>query len=172
MKFRIWKKSIYSKNCSDFPILNYFSNEEGRVSNDWTDTTDIDSYRFTAKKFVSSFPKEQSCSLKSNPWILQPFIDELTVDEEQLNLQANLYQKVSFKDTSYLDIWLKLWHVPKYKKLFENTISLLIQIPSTYLCESEFSSLSPIKSKKRNSIKKINHLMIGAGPALEVAGPN
>ena len=86
------------------------------------------------KNFVGSFSKEQSSSLKLNPWILQPFIDELTVDEELLDLRVDLCQKVAFKDTSYLDIWVKLWHIPEYRKRFEKTISLLIQIQSAYLC--------------------------------------
>ena len=107
------------------------------------------------ENFENYFPKEQSSYLEANTWVLQPFIDSPTEDEDLLDLRTDLSQKVLFEGTPYADFWVQLWHA-------EKAISLLIQSPSTYLCESGFSTLSQIKIKQRNSIEKINHLMRGA----------
>ena len=53
------------------------------------------------ENFESYFPKEQSCYQEANSWILQPFIDGPTEDEELLDLRTDLFQKVAFKDTPY-----------------------------------------------------------------------
>ena len=114
------------------------------------------------ENFENYFPKEQSFYVEANTWVLQPFIDSPTEDEDLLDLRTDLSQKVLFEGTPYADFWVQLWHVPQYKKLAEKAISLLIQSSSTYLCESGFSTLSQIKTKQRNSIEKIDHLMRGA----------
>ena len=114
------------------------------------------------ENFENYFPKEQSSYLEANTWVLQPFIDSPTEDEDLLDLRTDLSQKVLLEGTPYADFWVQLWHVPEYKKLAEKAISLLIQSPSTYLCESGFSTLSLITIKQRNSIEKIEHLMRGA----------
>ena len=114
------------------------------------------------ENFENYFPKEQSSYLEANTWVLQPFIDSPTEDEDLLDLRTDLSRKVLFEGTPYGDFWVQLWHVSEYKKLTEKAISLLIQSPSTYLCESGFSTLSQIKIKERKSIEKIDHLMWGA----------
>ena len=93
---------------------------------------------------------------------MQPSIDSPTKDEDLLDLRTDLSQKVLFEGTPYANFWVQLWHVSEYKKLAEKAISLLIQSPSTYLCESGFSTLSQIMTKERNSTEKINHFMWGA----------
>ena len=114
------------------------------------------------ENFENYSPKEHSFYLEANTWVLQPFIDSPTEDGDLLDLHTDPSQKVLFQGTQYANFWVHLWHVPEYKKLAEKAISLLIQSPSTYLCESGFSTSSQINTKQRNSIEKIDHLMQGA----------
>ena len=70
--------------------------------------------------------------------------------------------KALFKETPYTEFWVHLLNVPEYRKIAKKAISVLIQMPTTYLCESGFSLLCEIKSRKRNSITHIDPLMRGA----------
>ena len=49
----------------------------------------------------------------------------------------------------------------EYKAIAKKVISILIQMPTTYLCESVFSRLCEIKSRKTNSVTLIDPLMMG-----------
>ena len=93
---------------------------------------------------------------------MEPFIDESTEDEKLLKLRADLNQKVSFREMDYSMFSVYLLKFSKYKKLTQKAIAILIQMPTTYLCEEIFSNLVEIKSKKRNSLHDINSLMQGA----------
>ena len=161
------RSPISTQNFSDFPMLDNFIDEceEDFAESVMTDLVPLilAHLELLQENFENYFPKEQSSYLEANTWVLQPFIDSPTEDEDLLDLRTDLSQKVLFEGTPYADFWVQLWHVPKYKKLAEKAISLLlIQSPSTYLCESGFSTLSQIKTKQRNSIEKIDHLMWGA----------
>ena len=166
LKIPLWKKRVKSQNFSDFPMLGNFIDEceESFAESVMTDLVPLilAHLELLQENFENYFPKEQSSYLEANTWVLQPFIDSPTEDEDLLDLRTDLSQKVLFEGTPYADFWVQLWHVPKYKKLAEKDISLLIQSPSTYLCESGFSTLSQIKTKQRNSIEKIDYLMRGA----------
>ena len=166
LKIPLWKKRVKSQKFSDFPILDNFIDEceEGFAESVMTDLVPLmlAHLELLQENFENYFPKEQTSYLEANTWVLQPFIDSPTEDEDLLDLHTDLFQKVLFEGTPYADFWVQLWHVPEYKKLAEKAISLLIQSPSTYLCESGFSTLSQIKTKQRNSIEKIDHLMLGA----------
>ena len=61
----------------------------------------------------------------------------------------------------YSEFWPSLLEFSKYKNLAKKANAVLVQIPTTYLCEEGFSSLVEIKSKKRNSILDIDSLMRG-----------
>ena len=65
------------------------------------------------------------------------------------------------KETPYIDFWVHLLNVPEYRSIAEKAISMLIQMPATYLCKSVFSYLCEIKSRKRSSITHIDPLMRG-----------
>ena len=166
LKIPLWKKRVKSQNFSDFPMLDNFIDEyeEGFVESVMTDLVPVilAHLELLQENFENYFPKEHSSYLEANTWVLQPFIDSPTEDVDLLDLRTDLSQKFLLQGIPYADFWMQLWHVPEYKKLAEKPISLLIQSPSTYLCESGFSTLSQIKTKQRNSIEKIDRLMRGA----------
>ena len=61
----------------------------------------------------------------------------------------------------YSEFWVCLLEFLEYKNLAKRAIDILVQMPTTYLCEEEFFSLVEIKSKKRNSILGIDSSMRG-----------
>ena len=54
---------------------------------------------------------------------------------------------------------MHLLNVLEYRSMAKKAISVLIQMPTTYLSKSGFSCLREIKSRKRNSITPIDTLM-------------
>ena len=78
------------------------------------------------------------------------FIDEPKEDEGLLEHQADLNQKVSFREMDYFMFWIYLRQFPEYEKLAQKAIAISIHMPTTYLCEESFSNLVEIKAKKRN----------------------
>ena len=142
LKIPLWKKRVKSQNFSDFPMLDNFIDEceEGFAEFVMTDLVPLilAHLELLQENYENYFPKEQSSYLEANTWVLQPFIDSPTKDEDLLDLRTDLSQKVLFEGTPYADFWVQLWHVSEHKKLAEKAISLLIQSPSTYLCESGF----------------------------------
>ena len=59
------------------------------------------------------------------------------------------------------EFWVSLIDFSEYKNLAEKAVAVVVQMPTTYLCEKGFSRLVEIKSKKRNSILNIDCLMQG-----------
>ena len=101
--------------------------------------------------------------LDASSWILQPFTYSITAKTEDLSdLQSNFGMKALSKETSYAEFWVHLLNVPEYRSIAKTAISVLIQMPTTYLRGSVFSCLCEIKSRKRNSITHIDSLMRGA----------
>ena len=70
-----------------------------------------------SENLAAYFPKYDDKLLEENSWIMQPFIDELTEDEELLELRADLNQKVSFQDINYFMFWIYLLKFSEYEKL-------------------------------------------------------
>ena len=101
-----------------------------------------------SENLYAYFSEDDHKRLKESLWIMQPFIDEPTEDEELLELRADLNQKVSFREMDYSMFWIYLLKFPKYEKLAQKAIAILIQMPTTYSCEESFSNLLEIKSKK------------------------
>ena len=70
------------------------------------------------------FPEENDHRLKANMWILQPFSDAPTEDEELLELWADLNQKVSFQEMDYSEFWTSLLEFSEYKNLAKKAIAV------------------------------------------------
>ena len=52
--------------------------------------------------------------------------------------------KALFKETPHTELWVHQLNVPEYRSIAKKAFSVLIQMPTTYLCE-------------RNLRKKFNH---------------
>ena len=54
-----------------------------------------------SENLAAYFSEDDDKRLEENLWIMQPFIDETTEDEELLELRADLNQKASFREIDY-----------------------------------------------------------------------
>ena len=115
------------------------------------------------ENFEKYFTAEQNATFEAKSWILHPFTYDsiMTETKDLIDLQSNYGMKALFKKP-YTEFWVHLLNVPEYRSIAKKAISVLIQMPTTYLCESGFSCLCEIKSRKRNSITYIDPLMRGA----------
>jgi len=98
-------------------------------------------------------------------WIRNPFqvnIEEqkLTVElkDQLLELKCNESQRMNFKSTKLSEFWIEAKN--QYPELALIAIKNLIPFPSTYLCESAFSSLTYLKNKYRSKLAVENDLRL------------
>ncbi|XP_069182826.1 protein FAM200A-like [Procambarus clarkii] len=107
------------------------------------------------------FPDSENDQLTSNVWMLNPFTDEGTDQcDALLQLRADYSQKAVIKTFSHpMDSWVTLLDGPEYEDLAERTIAIVVQVPTSYLCEQGFSTLVLVKIKKRNAILNLDPLM-------------
>jgi hypothetical protein len=78
--------------------------------------------------------------------------DDLTVtmEDKLFKLAADGGPKMSFETTTSLaSLWIKV--KAEYPELAKTALKTLLPFPSTYLCETGFSTMSVIKTKDRNS---------------------
>jgi hypothetical protein len=106
-------------------------------------------------RFEFYFPTEDDPRIGTG-WIRNPFIasrGDLTValQDKLLELAADDGLKMVFETmTSLASFWI---HVKaEYPELAEIALKALLPFPSSYLCETGFSTMSIIKTKYRNSV--------------------
>ena len=93
------------------------------------------------ENLATYFSEDNDKRLEENSWIMQPFIDEPTEDEELLELRADLNQKASFGEMDYSMFWVYLLKFSKNEKLAQKAIAILIQILQP-TCVKKVSPLS------------------------------
>ncbi|XP_032126271.1 SCAN domain-containing protein 3 [Sapajus apella] len=157
-KLEAWKNRI-STDCYDmFHNLTTIINE---VGND----LDIAHLRKVISEHLTNllecfefyFPSKEDPRI-GNLWIQNPFLSSkgnlnltVTLQDKLLKLATDEGLKISFENTASLpSFWIKVKN--EYPELAEIALKLLLLFPSTYLCETGFSTLSVIKTKHRNSL--------------------
>ena len=73
--------------------------------------------------------------------------------EEFLDMIHDSTIKTSFEDESLEKFWVMMEKV--YPKIADKPLALLTMFPSTYLCESTFSSVVAVKTKARNKLQDL-----------------
>ena len=107
-------------------------------------------------EFTRYFPeiKKSDFNLVRNPFVeaVQDCIpDELdAVQEEFLNLINDSNAKVLFSTRTLPKFWCSMLRT--YPLVAQIAIKAILPFPSTYLCETGFSSLVAIKTKNRNRL--------------------
>ena len=106
LKIPLWKNNVLSKNFSDFILLSQYMKESKWEFHDVSvednlSTLIVSHLDLLHENFTAYSPEENDHCLKANMWILQPFYDAPTDDEELLELRADLNQKVSFQEMDY-----------------------------------------------------------------------
>ena len=171
-KLKLWQSNVKKCNFSDFESLNNFikiSNWENNNPNIEAKVISLvhEHLNLLQQNFEAYFPDNDYLKLNSLLWIVQPFTNEEFdrghLNNELIELRLDLVQKAEFKSfKNYNEFWVSLFEVLEYQNFAQKAISVLIRMPTTYLCEQGFSALVEIKSNKRNAIKDVDTLMRGA----------
>ena len=172
LKLKLWQSNVKNCNFSDFESLNNLikiSDWENKNPNIEAKIKSLvhEHLNLLQQNFEAYFPIDNYLNLNSLLWIVQPFTNEEFhfghLTNEFIELRSDLVQKAKFESfKNYNEFWVSLYEVPEYQNLAQKAISVLIRMPTTYLCEQGFSALVEIKTKKRNAIMDVDTLMRGA----------
>ena len=97
-------------------------------------------------------------NVKQYDWLRNPFLCEESVvshlpfstQEEFVELRSDRTLELNFKNQALVDFWVGIRN--EFPELFTKAKLLLLQFPTSYLCESSFSAMVIIKTKNRNRI--------------------
>uniref|UniRef100_A0AAR2LE77 DUF4371 domain-containing protein n=1 Tax=Pygocentrus nattereri TaxID=42514 RepID=A0AAR2LE77_PYGNA len=81
---------------------------------------------------------------------LLPSLDEASLQMEILEISKSDLLKEQHKDVSVTEFWINM--IPQFSQARQIAMLLLTAFPSTYICESSFSSMNIIKSQDRNKL--------------------
>ncbi|KAJ4941484.1 hypothetical protein JOQ06_011363 [Pogonophryne albipinna] len=101
-----------------------------------------------AKKNIEMFPLTSSDPAHKTAFFLQVVAAHLRVLEERMNSQS--YLKLKHGELRLDIFWLLVGH--EYPSLSESAIKVLLQFPTSYLCELAFSSLAYVKNNTRTRL--------------------
>ncbi|XP_077100002.1 SCAN domain-containing protein 3-like [Siphateles boraxobius] len=97
-------------------------------------------------------------------WVRDPFAPAATcsltskAEEELVDLSCDRTLKARFQQVSHADFWPFLSR--EYPELTAQAMQILLQFPTTYLCESSFSTLTAMKTKYRARLHVENDLRV------------
>ncbi len=103
----------------------------------------------------------------SEQWIIiiNPFIfninqmaDDDDLQEDLIDLKENQAMKLQFDANDLENFWCVV--IPLYQKLGTKALSILVPFATTYLCESDFSSILYLKNKYRNRLNPAHDLRV------------
>ena len=105
-------------------------------------------------------------------WFRDPFFanldneDDTDLVEELIEIRSKALLKDKFNKLNLANFWYSLRE--SYPRVAKIAIQYLIPFATTYLCESGFSCLVDIKTKKRNKLNPQHHMRL----ALSETEPN
>ena len=115
-------------------------------------------------KFNEYFPSSQDPRMYAL-WVLDPFNftntgNNLSTTEEHMlaDLSSDVTLKNVKENSSLANFWIRV--NKEYKSLSENAIRKILPFPSTYLCESGFSTVTVMKTKERNRLNLVSALRL------------
>ncbi|KAJ8348816.1 hypothetical protein SKAU_G00274050 [Synaphobranchus kaupii] len=99
-------------------------------------------------------------------WVRDPFAPAATpssvltgkAEEELLEVSCDRTFKARFQQMSHVDFWPSLSQ--EYPELTAVAMKILLPFPTTYLCESSFSTLTAMKTKYRARLHVENDLRV------------
>ncbi|XP_022168388.1 zinc finger BED domain-containing protein 5-like isoform X2 [Myzus persicae] len=114
------------------------------------------------EKIKKYFPE---LNIEKYDWIRNPFSTintssyEFTLEEEEefITLTTDRTLKIKFSEITVEEFWISVQ--TEFKKISEKAISILLQFSTSYLCELGFSTLTNIKTKKRERLTNIEEEM-------------
>ncbi|KAL4105228.1 hypothetical protein QTP88_020490 [Uroleucon formosanum] len=114
------------------------------------------------EKITKYFPE---LNIEKYDWIRNLFSTintssyEFTLEEEEefITLTTDRTLKIKFSEITVEEFWISVQ--TEFKKNSEKAISILLQFSTSYLCELGFSTLTNIKTKKRERLTNIEEEM-------------
>lgn len=98
-------------------------------------------------------------------WVRDPFAPAATksgltgkAEEELLVLSCDRTLKARFQQVAHANFWP--FHSHEYPELTAEAMRILLPFPTTYLCESSFSTLTAMKTKYRARLHVENDLRV------------
>ena len=155
-KLEVWKKRV-SKKCYDMfcNLTTFIADPCEEFDSASLQNVVSEHLKNLAERFELYFP-EKDDPRNGNAWIRNPFMsinDNLTVamEDKLLELAADQGLKIMFESNiSLASFWIKVR--AEYGELSKIALKCLLPFPSTYLCETGFSTMSVIKTKYRNGL--------------------
>ncbi|XP_076069775.1 protein FAM200C-like [Oratosquilla oratoria] len=146
-KLELWRgKFETGRSATVFPTLARISETASGVSDVLKNEVIIHLNRLL-DEFQHYFPDFKS----DNPMMVDNFPKEAEDIEEQfLDLVHDSAAKAVFAEKSLNAFWATMHG--SYPRVAVAALTLLVAFPSTYLCESAFSSMVEIKTKSRNRL--------------------
>lgn len=157
-KLQLWKRRVQSGNLASFSQLDEALKGE-KIAED-LQTNIISHISALEEEFARYYPDIQE---KSTDWNFSrnPFVcnEEDVPDALQEEFLDMIFSKLAQDDfnTQPLDkFWIK--YLPVYPKLAHYALRVIVRFPSTYLCETGFSTLVAEKTESRNRLNVENDM--------------
>lgn len=155
-KLTFWKERVQRGDIEMFPTINECLINVGDDISKQMLILIGEHLNELAVSFQKYFPEEED-PRKGNLWINDPFTEDvntcnlnLSEKERLIELSSDTTLLSRYKKETLSHFWMSLEN--EYPSLSHKAIKLLLIFTTTYLCEKSFSSLSLIKTKKRNRL--------------------
>ena len=158
-KIRLWMHRMKSGRLAAFPGLNLFV-EEKDINLDVILPIFLEHLNTFLSELDRYIPSNDYCKIFN--WVRNPFqvsalevhSDMDCIAEQLLELQSRQMWKDKFKKACLSQFWANVQSMePSLSDLCKQAATALLPFPTTYLCESGFSTLTMIKTKYRNRLQ-------------------
>ena len=158
-KIKLWMHRMKSGRLAAFPGLNLFV-EEKDINLGVILPTFLEHLNTFLSELDRYIPFNNYCRILN--WVrnhfqvsaLEVHSDMDRIAEELLELQSRQMWKDKFEKASLTQFWANVQSMePSLSNLCKQAATALLLFPTTYLCESGFSTLTMIKTKYRNRLQ-------------------
>ena len=161
-KLNLWNNQIKTNNYKSFTKFRTFMNKSN-INNEYI-TNDISNHLISLLNSFENYFHVGSLNFEEY-WIINPFafnLDELSDNniykENSLDLKTDRSLKLFFETVPLDKFWVSIQK--SFKIISHKALSILVVFSTTYLCESGFSTLLTLKTKKRNKLNVENDIRI------------
>ncbi|XP_057184172.1 zinc finger MYM-type protein 6-like [Triplophysa rosa] len=157
----LWRRRIQDGLTDMFPQLSEFLH---------TNNLSVATVRKVATSHLTSLSEHFSSyfsdvNTDAWDWVHDPFAPAATAngltgkaEEQLLDLSCDRTLKARFQQVNLANFWPSLSH--EYPELTAEAMQILLPFPTTYLCESSFSTLTAMKNKYRARLQEEDDLRV------------
>ena len=152
-KLEVWSLRIQEGNSDMFFHFSK-SNNKKMVS---SVITHLKSLQDKIEKYFATV------STENYKWVSNPFLPLYThsilnlKEEELIDIRNDGSIKLLHREMPLDEFWIKIQN--KYPNIGEKALVILLQFPTTYLCETAFSVLTNLKTRKRERLLVVEEEM-------------